>query len=671
MNVVVAVIMLVLLAATFGVLGYSLHRRVKVLLLAAPADRFNNWWDRVRATLVYMFGQLKMFKDFSAGIMHALIFWGFLILLFRSISLVGSAFATDMSWTIFWFWPGLSHLYTLLKDITELVVLLMIVYAYYRRFVIKPKRLTLSWDANTILALIGILMVTDFLMDGAKFANGLASAEVMMEARWAPIGWATAQVYMGMGLEPGAALTGFFQGFYWLHILTLFFFANYLPYSKHFHVYTVLPNVLFYNAEKGYPLHAIADLEKEFEKEQPVIGASQLEHLPWSQILNVYTCTECGRCTVNCPADLSGKPLKPKEVMERLKDHIHEVEPWLLGKKSGEEGRPDLIETIGRDVIWSCTTCRSCEENCPVMNEYVQMFVDCRRYLTMMESDFPPELAVTLKNLENKGNPWGLPAGNREDWAEGLDVPRISENPDAEYLLFIGCAGAYDEAYQRVSKAMVKILNKAGVSYAILGNEETCTGDTARRIGNEYLFQILAEQNIETFKAYHVKKIITICPHCYQTLANEYPAMGGKFQVVHHAQIIDSLIKQGKIRLTQPTDRKLMYHDSCYLGRYNDIYDEPRNILAAIPGSTLVEAERSYENGFCCGAGGGFMWREENVGERMNRLRTDQLVEKNPDVIATACPFCKVMIKDGVADRNLDESIAVKDISEIVVEHME
>ena len=687
MTIIIPIAMGILLLATMALFAYSANRRIKPLKLAAPADRFNNYWKRIDQLVIYMFGQKKLFKLPLSGLMHALVFWGFLILLLRSTSLIGSAFFGFqdgfMHWDVFWFWPKLSHIYTLCKDITEVVVLSMILIGYFRRLVIKPKRLTLNWDANLVLGLIGMLMITDFLLDGSKFltvasmsnladAMGATSSginPILLEMQWAPIGALVAKGMAGMGIGPGTAYV-IFQVNYWLHLFLLFFFLNFLPYSKHFHVLTVFFNVFFSNIKKGKPLDTMKNIEEEFEKEEPVIGVTKLEHMPWPQILNAYTCIECGRCTLNCPADMSGKPLSPKVAMEELKHFVDKYEPYMFGNKEPDEDMPDLIETIKRDAIWSCTTCGSCEENCPVLNEYVQMFVDFRRYLAMMEGDFPSELNNTFRNLENKGNPWGLPMGERDNWAEGLDVPRIQDNPDAEYLLFIGCADAYDDAYMKVSRAMVKILNAAGVSYGILGTEETCTGDSARRLGNEFLYQMLAMQNIETFNGYNIKKIITICPHCLQTIGNEYPDMGGNYEVLHHAQLLDTLLKEGKIKLTKPMDKKMMYHDSCYLGRYNDIYKQPRDILKSVPGATLVEADRSHEDGFCCGAGGGFMWLEEDKGERMNIMRTDQLLEKKPDIIASACPFCKVMIKDGVAHREQDDNVKVKDIAEIVADLM-
>ena len=678
-------VMLVLLAVALGVLTWSVKKRVAILFAARPADRMNQWWKRVDAVLVFMFGQKKMFKekvDPVAGVMHALIFWGFLILLFRSINLIGAAFTVDGHWSMFGFAPALDHLYTIMKDVAEAVVAVMVIIGIFRRVVLKPERLTINMDGYTVLGLILYLMISDFFLDGATFAlaqgNPQASAAVLAEMAYAPVGVLFSKLYIALGVAPGA-LEMIAQFFYWTHISALLFFLNYLPYSKHMHVLTVFPNILFYNdkADAGYPLTTPSDLEAEFEKEEPQIGACKLEDLSWSNILNAYTCTECGRCTLNCPAHLTEKPLSPKAVMEVWKHHIDEVEPFVLGKKKPEEREAvtPMIAQIKPEVIWSCTTCRSCEENCPVMNEYVSQFVEMRRYLSMMEGDFPSELNGVFKNLENKSNPWGLPVGERDKWCEDLDVPKMADwsndhEAPPEYLFWVGCAGAYDDASIKTARAIVKILNAAGVEFAILGKEEGCTGDVARRLGNEYLYQMQAQGNIELFKAYGVQKIIVMCPHCLQTIGNEYPDLGGNYEVIHHADFLKGLLDEGRVTLDKPLDKKVVYHDSCYLGRYNDIYDSPRDVVDAIPGTTMVEADRSREGGMCCGAGGGWFWMEEDPANRMNALRTEQLVEPGPDIMATACPFCKVMVRDGVAGKDLDETIAVRDIAEMIADSL-
>lgn len=686
-------VMLGLLAAALGFFAFSAKMRVEMMLTCErPANRFDQIWERIDAMLLYAIGQRRMFKDIVPGLMHALIFWGFLILLIRSISLVGAAFTHDMEWSLLGFWEPLDHAYTLLKDVTEVWVVAMILFAYYRRWVIKPARIHQSRDAEFILMLIGLLMITDFFLDGARFLD--PSPEIAVVAAWSPVGSLFTDLYGALGVTWDGAGPVFFHVFYWAHVCILLFFLNYLPYSKHMHVLTSIPNVFLRNLEPGYPIRPIENIEGEFEKEEPRIGIARLEDMTWKQALDLYSCTECGRCSVNCPANLTGKPLNPRQFTEDVRNYFYsEKDRLLLNKAAMEEwqaavargeNRPkpelkpsehDIIDKAGYDVIWSCTTCRSCEENCPVMIEYVDKFIGLRQNMVMMQSRMPKELNNVFRNLENKSNPWGLPMGDRAAWCEGLDVPIMGELSDEErarldYLFFVGCAGAFDQRAQRVAKAIVTILKAAGIQFAILGTEEGCTGDTARRLGNEFLFQTQAQANIEVFNGYKVKKILTMCPHCFQTIANEYPAFGGKFEVEHHSVLIARLLSEGKVQLQAELKERWIYHDSCYLGRYNNIYDQPREALRAVRGIELVEIERSRENGMCCGAGGGWMWLEEHIGDRMNNLRVEQLMEAKPNRIASACPFCLTMVTDGVGAKDLADSVKTQDIAELVVEAM-
>lgn len=663
-----AVFMTVLAAAALAFFVYSCRLRVAVLLRARPENRLDQIGKRLKHLLVYMFGQKKLFKDFWPGLAHALIFWGFLVLLVRSLDhLLAGYFGHDFS--ILGFSAPLEHGYLFAKDVTELVVLAMVGYALYRRLVVKPERVTLSGDALLVLGMIGALMVTDLLAEGGRFAFAPGSAA----QSWSPVSAALADLYAAVGLGARSVWAEYFgEFFYWCHVLVLLGFLNYLPYSKHMHVLTVLPNVFADDLREGRPLRRVEDMEAEFEKDDPRIGVSRLEDMSWTQILNVYSCTENGRCSTNCPAQLTGKPLDPKQVMEDLKHHLDDVTlPWLK-KKLSEEEMKSVIEVVGEDVIWACTTCGACEENCPIMNRFVQNFVDMRQYLVMMESKFPKELINTFRNMEDRGNPWGLPPADREQWTEGLEVPRWDKQNPAEYLFWVGCAGAFDDRSRKTARALVEIFNKARLDYAILGNEESCTGDTARRAGNEYLFQMMAEANIEKLNELGVKKIVAMCPHCLQTLGNEYPAFGGSYEVVHHSQLLPELIRRGKLRMKPEADGagSVVFHDACYLGRYNKIFDQPRDLLKMVEGVDLREAVESRENGTCCGAGGGWMWMEEKE-PRMNDFRTEQLLKTGAGTMATACPFCKVMITDGVSNKGKSEEVQVRDIAEIVRDGME
>ncbi len=667
------VFMLLALAATLGFFSYSVWLRVKLMMAAKPDhSRTDQIGKRIWDMTVVAFAQSKMFKEPLAGLMHALIFWGFLVLLFRSVTLVGQAFSE--TWTIFWFSHTLENIYTMAKDVTEAVVLSMIIVAYVRRFVIKPWRITLSWDANLVLGLIGTLMITDFLLDGAKFAPYLApSADLLTplgqhltnEMAWAPVGGAVAKLFAGMGLSVGA-LAVIEETMYWIHVGALFFFLNYLPYSKHMHVLTAIQNVFLKNLEPGHPVRPIKDIEN-----QETFGASKLQEFTWKDILDIYSCTECGRCMTNCPTTLSDKTLRPKELNEAHKHHAPKVNKVVIGKMKEEELGETLIDVSKWKAIWDCTTCMSCEENCPINIEYVGRITEMRRYLMLMESNIPKELNLTMKNLENKSNPWGLPMGDRGKWAVEMGVPTFAENPDAEYLFYLGCAGAYDDRSIKVAKAVIQLLQEAGVSFAILGEEEGCCGDQARRLGNEYLFQMQAQGNIEVFKAYNIKKIITTCPHGYQSFKNEYPQFGGNYEVFHHTELLAKLVQEGKLKPTKSVQSKISFHDSCYLGRYNNIYDQPRQLLDAIPGVNRVEMERSRETGFCCGGGGGRIWMEEHDGKRINQMRVDQAMEGNPDTLVSACPFCLMMFKDGINEKGYEDKIKARDIAEILADSIE
>ena len=651
-----ALLMTALIMAALVWFYATMKVKVGVLLKARPEVRWDRVPERIENTVRIAFAQAKLFKEPAPGLMHALIFWGFLILLLRTISVFGRAYSDlgplGSNWTVFWFWPALQNLYTTLKDWTEVVVLAMVTIAAFRRAVIRPKRLTLKPSAYLILALIAILMVTDLLYDGSVFALGRAGEEKLH----APIGAMVAQWLSGLG--GSNEILGYIA--YWLHAVTLLYFLNELPLSKHFHVITSIPNVFFSKLDPPGALAPIKDIEN-----QETFGVADPREFTWKQILDGYSCTECGRCTVNCPAHLSGKPLSPKlliaDIRDYVKAHQHEI---VAGKPI--EG-PTLIDAVKEEVIWSCTTCRSCEENCPVTITHVDKIVDFRRRLVLMEGRYNPEIGTTLKNLENKSNPWGLASGERASFVSELGVPTLAEKGSAEYLYFMGCFAAYDDRNKKVAQAFIKLLQKAGVDFAVLGPEEGCCGDPARRLGNEYLYQIQAQANIETFKGYGVKKVVTTCPHCMNTIRHEYRQFGGDFEVIHHSELLAKLIRDG--RLTPAAGEefpRIVFHDSCYLGRYNGIYDAPRQVLTAMPGVELSEAERSRVNGMCCGAGGGLMFREEHIGERINQLRLKQLVSTNAGMVASACPYCLVMLRDAVNELDLSDKVKTADVAELL-----
>lgn len=656
-----------LLLGAFGGAFYMLmERRVQVLRAARPLDRFDRPWERFKGVLIYWLGQRRILdhEHRAVGVMHAFIFWGFLAVSLNSLHLIGRVYVSGFHLPLF----GPDQLFGLpyiaLRDTFEIVVLAMVLTAGFRRAVLRPERVTRSWDAVFVLSMIGALMVTDFIANGTLAAAGAPTGEAYSYA---------ANVVGGLlsGWSAGA-LRATHDAAWWAHMITLLFFLAYLPVSKHFHVVTSAFNVYFRNLEpSALPL---LDLDDETLEN---FGVSQVEQFDWKDLLDVYTCTECGRCQAACPAYATGKPLSPKKVNEDMRHHLYDKTPWIIqmleaggdGATAAYAGAALVGEAIQEETIWSCTTCKACEEACPLFIDFIDRFVEMRRHLVLEESRFPHELIDTFKNLENRGNPWGNAPEDRERWTEGHAVPTMREaDGEVDYLVFVGCAGAFDTNAQKTLQSLVKILNTAGVNYAILGREEVCTGDPARRVGNEYLYQMMAQQNIETLNAHRFKKVVTSCPHCYNTIRNEYPQLGGAYDVVHHSELIDDLIKTGQISLQTPINQTITYHDSCYLGRHNDLYDAPRAVLSALPGVTVEEMPRSRNKGFCCGAGGGRMWLDEPQ-PRVNQNRVDEAATTtNATTVGTACPFCSIMISDGIKETRRDDRLATRDVAQLVAE---
>ncbi|MDP3273792.1 MAG: (Fe-S)-binding protein [Deltaproteobacteria bacterium] len=650
--------------------------------------------------------QMKMPKYAGAGIAHYGIFLGFAILLLRTIVLVGRAYdphfnlwVLDPNGPMPWKLLGIG--YALMKDAVIGLVLLGVAYFIKARIVDKQKRLAYGWHATLVLSVIATMMIMDLVYDGAliaKAALAMPASEGDLAARTmtaamheaSPLGFIVAKVYLALGITSESVLTIVGTFGWWTHVALVLGFLNYLPYGKHFHVITALFNVLFRSMEHPGRLSPMAKNTDELmeivgaaaELANPTdapVGVAQLEHLSWKSMLDFYTCTECGRCSDNCPAHRTGKLLSPKHFLLELRNHaydrqeevlareggpragIAEFPPKTAGESDGDaEGAKaapkhkdikhvDLVpNVIDPDILWGCTTCRACEEQCPVLITYVDKIVDMRRNLVLVKGEFPHELQKTFSALETNGNPWNITKMDRGTWADGLDIPMMREMPDADVLFWVGCAGSYDDNAKKISRATAKIMQAAKVRFAILGDEETCTGDPARRAGNEFLYMMLAEENVATLKKYEPKKIVTTCPHCFNTLLNEYPDLGARYEVVHHTDFILGLLAEQKITPKRAVRAKVAYHDSCYLGRYNEVYDSPRKILQAIPGVTVVEAELNREKGLCCGAGGAQMWMEEQNNDRVNRRRTLQLLDTGATKVATGCPFCQTMLSDGI-----------------------
>jgi Fe-S oxidoreductase/nitrate reductase gamma subunit len=643
---------------------FSASRRIRVLLAGAPEPRFDRIGLRIRKTLEYAFAQKRMFRDPYAGIFHIFLFSGFLLLIVRTIALVVEGLVPD-----FVLLPGRSgDLYTLAKDVFEVLVVVGVGMAVFRRAFARPKRLDLTLDAWLILFLIFLLIAADLLAEGAKVA-----LRPELETAWSPAVLAIARLLQGAS---PSSLRTLYEASWWVHLLDILFFGNYLPYSKHFHILTAVPNVFFMNLE---PMGRLKTLEIESSER---FGVSRVEDLTWKSMLDGYACTECGRCRVVCPTALTGKPLDPKVFIGDLRDAVYEATPAILSTASGRG--PDLPEAsagngdagkprkeliggwISEDTIWACTMCGFCTTACPVfIVPAVDKIAEMRRHLVLEKAEFPKEMQTAFRGMETNGNPWGMAAASRADWAEGLSVPTMAEakGQPVEVLFWVGCAGSYEDRAKRVSRALVEILREAGISFAMLGTEETCTGDSARRMGNEYLFQTLAQQNIETLNGYGVQRIVTNCPHCFNCIQNEYPPFGGAYEVMHGSELVARLIAEGRVRLETPIPETITFHDPCYLGRYNGVYDAPRRILDAIPGLRFQELERSRERGLCCGAGGGRMWMEEKLGARINQTRMKEIADAGTDAVGVSCPFCMVMI--GNAKEEIGAATVPYDVLEL------
>jgi Fe-S oxidoreductase len=699
---VTQVLFILLLAASVAFFARTvwLFGRALATGTSDPRPRLDDIPGRLIDVGIYFFGQKKVAEvgpQHRKSWHHLFIFWGFLIITIATVDLIVSSAIPGLSLRLL---PDLIYqpLY-LVIDVFNGIVLLMILWAIFRRTLIKPRLIPMNLDAGLILGAIGSLMVTHFLYHGYEIASVVSAGG---DGRpWMPISNLVGKVLAPVSEHAGHrnAMIG-----YWLHVLVLLTFLNYLPYSKHIHLLGALPNIFTRNrSERRMDLPKL-DLEDENQW-----GVSRYEQFSWKSLLDTYACTECARCTNYCPAYNTGKNLSPMqlvhdiryEMLDRisLRDKIAAAEKNVanLEQYAEEHGdddahpSPDLVfardqvtalkaelenmprMTGGRvqeDTLWACTTCGACQEVCPVFIEHPLKILQMRQNLVLEQEKAPGELQRTYRNIERQSNPWGIANDQRMDWAKDLNVPTIEDNPDPEYILWVGCAGAFDNRIVKQTRAMVKVLNAAGVDYAVLGHNEACTGDPARRTGNEMMFQMLAEQNVETLKSVNAKKVVTSCPHCLHTLRHDYPQFGGNFEVVHHTQLIDHLYKTNRLRSESAPVGKITYHDSCYLGRWNREFDAPRDVIAQVGVPNVVELTRSKRYGFCCGAGGGRMFMEEHEGQRVNVSRADEIIDAGVEAVAVACPFCNIMLTDGMKQRNVEDKIQVLDVAELVAQSL-
>ena len=645
--------------------AWSCRKLIVYMMVAKKKDdRFDNVGQRLKRVWKVAFAQQKLLRDPKAGILHFLIFWGFVLFLFAVIETIIQGFYSPFSLA---FTGYFYSLITLVQDVFAVLVIVSVLFALYRRFIQHVPRLEVSkhgkWDAAFILVLIMLVCIAMLGENASAIAMHnfkLGTFEIR------PVSEFLSHLFYSGGHQHAAA---FYEIFWWTHIVVVLGFLNFLPYSKHLHVLTSVPNTYFANLDPIRNTLKPIDLEDENIE---VFGASDIEQLSWKQILDGYSCTECGRCTSVCPANTVGKTLSPREIMVNIRKRTKDKAPLVAaGETEGEMFEKTLVHDYVTDkVLWQCTTCMACVQECPVMIEHVDSIVDMRRDLVLTEAEFPSGLNNVFKSLETNFTPWAFNQQDRANWAEGLNVKTMAEDSDCDVLFWVGCAGSFDERYKKVSQAFVQIMQKAGVNFRILGTEEKCNGDTARRLGNEYLAQMMIQENVETLNRYGVKNIVTACPHCFNSINNEYKQFGGNYEVMHHTQLIEKLLDEGKIELKdEQAAEKVTYHDSCYLGRYNQVYESPRNSLKKVNGLDLVEMERNKSRGFCCGAGGGQMFLEDDEGSSINIERTQEALNTNAETIASACPFCMTMMTDGVKHFDKTEEVEVKDIAEIVLEN--
>ena len=656
-----AVVMYSLLGMVILIFAWGLSERIGAYRRGREEreDRLDNLWERAGDALKIGVGQQKVLERKVGGLMHLAVYSAFIVL-FLATCLVAVEYDFGIPVLDGKFYLG----FKIFADTFGLLLLAGIFVALVRRYLFRPKGLTRDGDDLLQLILIGAIGVTGFLVEAVRIAATHPAA--------APVSFvsnAISPLFAGASL---GSLLSLHRGLWWTHLLLAFGFLATIPFSKMFHLGAGVVNVFLRSSRPRGALQPVPNIE---EEERP--GAVDVEDFSWKQLLSSDACTKCGRCQDECPAFAAEMPLSPRDVVLKTRDHMSRDQFFRLvpsaasiDKKTGKPVVPAFTsEVLFPDEIWACTTCRACMEACPVLIEHIDMIVDVRRGY-VADAKIPDAARTALRKMGDTGNPWGLPQDDRTQWARGLSVPFASDKKEFEYLYWVGCAGAYDPRNQKVTRAIVSLLNRAGVDYATLGLEEMCCGESARRLGEEGLFQLgMVEMVKEIFASYRVKKVITQCPHCFNTFRNEYPQFGVNIEVIHHSVLLRNLLEEGKITPAKPINRLVAFHDSCYLGRHNDIYDAPREALQSIPGITVNEPEKSRERGFCCGAGGGGMWLEI-PGKRINHIRFDQLMRTGANATGSSCPYCLTMFDDAIKFHNLDDSVQAKDIAELVAESL-
>jgi Fe-S oxidoreductase len=658
----------VLFIIAFALFAQRVYVLVRLMSLGKQENRFERIGQRVKNMLFEVIPQWCSLKSVArkdlAGLGHALMFWGFGFFLISYIVFIGLAEGFGLHTVLMG--TTLETVYASILDIAGILVIIAIVWAAIRRYVLRPDRLDISVEAGVIMIMVFSLMALHFCIEGFGIAGSGESAG------WPPVGAAFARFLSGTDISQ-STLIAVSHGAWWLHYALILGFLVYIPRSKHLHVLAAGPNIFFkplghHVVLEPIPLEAIEDPEG-----SEAFGISKIQDFTWKDLLDLYACAVCGRCHVTCPAQVSGKSLSPKDIIHNLKEHLLEAGPGLLAGDSGESAKGQNKNLIGdvvtEDEIWACTTCGACQEVCPVGIEHIRKIIELRQNLVMAQSKMPESAQLMLRNMQSRGHPWSGAQSLRlrGDWTQDQELNILSPGDSAHTLFWVGCTGALIDRNVNATLALTRVLKATGVDFAVLGEAETCCGDPARRAGYDFQFQILAEENIELLKSYNIKEIITSCPHCYNTIKNEYPLYGGDFKVVHYTELVADLVSHGTLKLTNGLDAIVTYHDPCYLSRYNEVYMEPRRVLQTIPKAQLREMERSKKTTFCCGGGGGHMWIEEQPGTtKINHIRIEEVIETGAETVVTSCPYCLQMLEEGIEHKGMKDSLQAKDLIEIV-----
>ena len=655
--ILIALIFLAILAAVFA---FGLYRNRRMWRLGQAESRSGQVFTRLKTTVGAALSYTRIFKESYPGVMHFLILWGSVLFVLGKIVRLFSypVHITTPPQDVF--------LYaSLVSEIGVALIFIGGLLAIYRRYIRKPSRLDTKSDDTLVFVWVFMLLLTGFMVKGYRIAAGEASGAVGPTdwAMWSPISYGFSKIFLIFGTEHENEILVWHRA--WFHTIPVLLFLAYIfvARSRMQHILLAPLNVFFRSLK---PKGALTPIDLETAESY---GAAKIEDFTWKQLMDLDACVRCGRCQDNCPAHLTAKALSPKKVIQDLKDHFREVYPIPLLTKPPET-RPDMIfEAITEEVVWDCTTCRACQEACPVFIEHIDKIVDMRRNLVLEHGQMPETVEGTLRCIETRGHACRGTTLTRVDWAQDLGIRTLGEGEPADVLFWVGCQASLEERSTKIAIAFARILQAAGVNFAILGDEETCCGDPARRLGNEYLFQTQAAQNIEILRNYGIKKIVATCPHCFNTLKNEYPQFDGHFEVLHHTEFIAELLRKGSIRLTEGISKTITYHDGCYLGRHNDVYEAPREVLKRIPQSRSVEMAQCRERGFCCGGGGGHFWVEEKAGmARISEMRTQHVLDTKAGIVATACPYCLQMFEDAIKAKDAAETLKAMDLSELVVE---